>query len=158
MKTKALELYMQDMPGSKIAKKVSEEFSIVISAPVIYSWIRKGKWDEERDKAKERALALVSAEKTGNVAEITRRHFGVYDKVIDKGEEYLDHNPNFEKTSDAVKAIDIGVQGQRKVMSGIVSVQLILDLVDIVRSEINDEETLQRISAKAAELAAKYAE
>lgn len=158
MRTRAFELFVQGLSVKKITGIISEEFGINITYPSVQSWARLGKWVEERNKIKNTSLVQITAEHTGEVSRIVRGHMNSYGKLIQKGEEYIDHHPDFKKTIDAVRSVDIGIQGQRKVMSGLVSMQLIMDLITIVREEVHDDEVLQRISAKAAKLASEYAE
>ena len=54
----------------------------------------------------------------------------------------------FERAFDAVKALDIGIQGERQVAEGLINVQFIQDVVNILVEEIEDQELIKKIAAK----------
>ena len=49
---------------------------------------------------------------------------------------------------DAVKALDIGIQGERQVAEGLINVQFIQDVVNILVEEIEDPDLIKKIAAK----------
>ena len=55
---------------------------------------------------------------------------------------------NFERAFDAVKALDIGIQGERQVAEGLINVQFIQDVVNILVEEIEDPDLIKKIAAK----------
>lgn len=155
-KTRAFELYVQDVSVPKIPEYLLKEFGIVVHPQTVYLWLKNENWGEQKAKIKETALVAVSKGYASDITQATKEHLEAYRRMWRLGQEYLEHNPDFDKPIDAVRAVDIGVQGERKVMGGLVATKLIWDIVDIIRSEVHDEDVLQRISAKAAKLASTY--
>ena len=100
----------------------------------------------------------MSSKQSGKIAKATEDHIKSYRRIREKGDKFLEGHVDFDKTIDAIRAVDIGVKGERQIMSGLVSAQLVYDLINIIHEEVDDEEVLRRISAKAARLAVQYAE
>ena len=55
---------------------------------------------------------------------------------------------HFDKAAEAVKAIDIGIKGQREVLSGMINLQFVQDVLSILIEEIKDQDTLNKIAVK----------
>ena len=64
-----------------------------------------------------------------------------------KAEHELD-GLNYTRAFDAAKAVDLGVQGERKVMEGLINLQFVQDILGVLVEEITDQEMLKRISLK----------
>ena len=54
----------------------------------------------------------------------------------------------FDRAFEAVKALDIGIQGERKVMEGMINLQFIQDVLNILVEEIEDEQIIHSIASK----------
>ena len=54
----------------------------------------------------------------------------------------------FDKALDAVKAIDVGIKGQREVLSGMINLQFVQDVLGIIIEEVADQDTLNKIAVK----------
>lgn len=157
VKTRALELYLQDKTVPAIAETLRSEFQIKLGAPAIYAWATKGKWSEKRAGAQSKALTAVLEDHSLHVSLVTQEQLDAYGKVRKMGGAYLDAHPEFDKTIDAVKAVDIGIQGERKIMAGLVGVEFIRDVLQVIVEEITDEQLLQKISARLRRLAVEVA-
>ena len=59
--------------------------------------------------------------------------------------KYLDA---LDKAYDAAKALDIAIKGERTIMSGLVSLQFIQDVMNVLVDEISDSDVLGRVAIK----------
>ena len=55
---------------------------------------------------------------------------------------------HFDRAFDAVKAAAIGIEGERQVIEGLINLQFVQDVIQILIDEIDDAEVMQRIAAK----------
>ena len=62
--------------------------------------------------------------------------------------EYVQIIKGHYDNNGAVKAIDIGIKGQREVLSGMINLQFVQDVLSILIEEINDQDTLNKIAVK----------
>lgn len=81
------------------------------------------------------------------IARMQEEHQELYKTVRDKAGIEL-NSLTFERAFDAVKALDIGIQGERQVAEGLINVQFIQDVVNILVDEIEDVELIKRIATK----------
>ena len=44
--------------------------------------------------------------------------------------------------------MDIGIQGERKVMEGLINLQFVQDILSVLVEEVSDQEALKRISLR----------
>ena len=54
----------------------------------------------------------------------------------------------FDRAFDAAKALDLGIKGERAVMSGLVSLQFIQDVMGVLVDEVTDPDILNRVALK----------
>ena len=69
------------------------------------------------------------------------------EETIAKAYKELD-GLHFDRVFDAVKAVDIGIKGQRDVMSGLINLQFVQEVLGILVEEIQDQDTLNKIALK----------
>ena len=74
-------------------------------------------------------------------------HQELYKSIRDKAGSEL-QLLNFERAFDAVKALDVGIQGERQVAEGLINIQFVQDVVNILVDEIEDPELIKKIAAK----------
>lgn len=151
-KTKAFAMYMQGMTGSKIAQELVTEDEQLIPAVTIYAWIRLEKWEEQRDASQNTVLAEIRNKAAIDIGETTGRHLKNYQDIQKVGTEYIKNNPDFDATIDAVRATDIGIKGERQVMSGYLSQAFLDSLLQILQEEITDDAVLERIAKRFSHL------
>ena len=70
-----------------------------------------------------------------------------YTTVATKGFRELE-GLHFDKAFDAVKAIDVGIKGQREVISGLINLQFVQEVLSILVEEIGDQDILSRVAVK----------
>jgi len=147
-KNKAMELYLQDSYSARqIAETVSTEFSLNISNQTVYSWARKYDWDSQRDQVKVKSLEKAAETESERLFRLQQEHLNVFEDIRRKATTEL-NSLTFDRAFDAVKAAQIGVQGERQVLEGLINLQFVQDVIQILIDEVDDAEVMQRIAAK----------
>ena len=148
VRDRAFKLYLDDTYSAReIAEQVSQEFRVAVTTPTIYSWIRTLDWDTKKKETEAKAMQKMQEDESTKIARMQEEHQELYKTVRDKAGIEL-NSLTFERAFDAVKALDIGIQGERQVAEGLINVQFIQDVVNILVEEIEDVELIQRIAAK----------
>jgi transposase len=147
-KNRALKLYLQDTYSARqIAETVSTEFSVDVSNQTIYAWVKKYGWENELHKVKTKAVEKAAETESERLARLQKEHLDVYETIRRKASTEL-NSLTFDRALDAVKATTIGIQGERQVLEGLINLQFVQDVIQILIDEIDDAETMQRIAAK----------
>ena len=147
-KNNAMELYLQDSHSARqIAETVSTEFSLNISNQTVYSWARKYDWDSQRDQVKVKSLEKAAETESERLFRLQQEHLNVFEDIRRKATTEL-NSLTFDRAFDAVKAAQIGVQGERQVLEGLINLQFVQDVIQILIDEVDDAEVMQRIAAK----------
>lgn len=147
VKLEAMKLFLQ---GNLTAKEIAEQLSVdgvVVKPPTIYAWAKKEKWAEQKSVAiadKKQEIAETEAQR---FARLQEEQLDSYTQISNKASREIT-SLHFDRALDAARAVDIGIKGQREVLSGMVSYQFVQDVLHVLTSEINDSETIQRIAVK----------
>lgn len=155
---RARDLYLQDFSRKEIIKIIFEEFGEKVSEPTITNWKKRGNWDKDKSAIVVKATHDVSMTEADRIARENQRHLKEYDKIIEKGSDFLDVMPFFDSAMDAVRAVDVGIKGSRSVRAGMISLEFVEDVMGCVIKHINDEEVLKRIGDEMQTLVAKYSQ
>jgi transposase-like protein len=148
VKNRAMELYLKDDSSAReIADAVSSEYSITVSNQTVYSWAKKYNWDSKRTDVKTKALERTVETESGRLVRLQQEHLDVYGNIREKATAEL-NNLTFDRAFDAVKAASIGIDGERQVIEGLINLQFVQDVIQILISEIDDSELMQRLAAK----------
>jgi len=148
VKLGAMELYLQgDKSAKAIAEVVSKQYAVDVTASTIYAWARSLNWNETKAVAKVDAIIAVQEKESTRFARLQDEHLISYEKIRHKAEHELD-GLNFTRAFDAAKAVDIGVQGERKVMEGLINLQFVEDILSVLVEEVSDQDALKRISLR----------
>lgn len=148
VRDRAFKLYLDDTYSAReIAEQVSQEFREVITTPTIYSWIRTLDWDIKKKETEAKAMEKMQENESTKIARMQEEHQELYKTVRDKAGIEL-NSLTFERAFDAVKALDVGIQGERQVAEGLINIQFIQDVVNILVDEIEDQELIKRIAGK----------
>ena len=54
----------------------------------------------------------------------------------------------FDRASDAAKALDLGIRGERQVMEGLINLQFVQSVLSVLVEEITDEDVLKKVAVK----------
>ena len=148
VKDRAFKLYLtEEYSAKEIALQVSAEQNVVMSEQTIYAWVRTDDWKEKLAETKVKAIEKVQDNEATKLARMQEEHQEMYKSVRAKAGSEL-QLLNFERAFDAVKALDIGIQGERQVAEGLINVQFIQDVVNILVEEIEDPDLIKKIAAK----------
>ena len=144
----AMELYLEGGKSAKdIAAVISKQHSVDVTASTIYAWARALNWNETKAVATVDAITAVQEKESNRFARLQDEHLDTYEKLRHKAEHELD-GLNFTRAFDAAKAMDIGIQGERKVMEGLINLQFDQDILSVLVEEISDQDALKRISLR----------
>jgi len=147
-KDKALSLYLKgDKSAAEIASSVEKEFKVNVKPVTIYSWIKQYNWKDKLAEARTTAIAEVTESESARFARLQQEHLNTYESVRHKAGHELD-GLVFDRAFEAVKTLDIGIQGERKVMEGMINLQFIQDVLNILVEEIEDEQIIHSIASK----------
>ena len=80
-------------------------------------------------------------------ARLQKEQLDQYNVVAEKAYQELD-GLHFDRALDAVRAIDVGIKGQREVLTGLINLQFVQDVLGIIVEEIKDQDSLNRIAVK----------
>tara|TARA_R110002012_G_scaffold41003_7_gene112613 strand:+ start:3718 stop:4218 length:501 start_codon:yes stop_codon:yes gene_type:complete len=147
IKLKAMKLYVS---GDKTAKEIADIVSqdgVPVKTPTIYAWAKKEKWGQQKAVAITDEQQKVAETEGARFARMQREQLDNYSVVASKAYTELD-GLHFDKALDAVKAIDVGIKGQREVLSGMINLQFVQDVLGILIEEISDQDTLNKIAVK----------
>ena len=148
VKLGAMELYLEgDKSAKDIAQTVSKQYDVDVTASTIYSWARALNWNETKTIAKVDAITAIQEKESNRFARLQDEHLDTYENLRHKAEHELG-GLNFTRAFDAAKAMDIGIQGERKVMEGLINLQFVQDILSVLVEEVSDQDALKRISLR----------
>ena len=148
VKERAFKLYLtDDYSAREIAQQISAEHRTVVNEQTIYAWVRQDDWKTKKAETQAKAVEKVQENESTKLAKMQDEHQALYKSIRDKAGSEL-QILDFERAFDAVKALDIGIQGERQVAEGLINVQFIQDVVNILVEEIEDQELIKKIAAK----------
>jgi len=148
VKERAFKLYLtDDYSAREIAEQISAEHRTVVNEQTIYAWVRQDDWKTKKAETRIQAVEKMQDNESTKLAKMQDEHQALYKSIRDKAGSEL-QILDFERAFDAVKALDIGIQGERQVAEGLINIQFIQDVVNILVDEIEDPDLIKRIAAK----------
>jgi len=154
----AMEMYLKgDQPAKDIAATISKAYKIEVTPSTIYSWARSLDWKNTKVEARTEAVTAVQERESVRFARLQDEHLDTYERMRHQAEHELG-NLNYTRAFDAAKAVDLGIQGERKVMEGLINLQFVQDVLGVLVEEINDQDILKRISLRMKGLMQSRAE
>jgi len=148
VKNKALELYLPNNKSAReIAEMLWEEFEVNVKPTTIYMWARENNWDEHKGEVQAQAIQQLKESSGQRIARIQGEHAQEYTNLREKASRELDHL-GFDKAYDAAKALDLGIKGERQIMEGMINLQFVQNVLNVLVEEIAEEEVLRKISIK----------
>tara|TARA_R100001530_G_scaffold112174_1_gene79216 strand:+ start:10 stop:510 length:501 start_codon:yes stop_codon:yes gene_type:complete len=146
-KLEAMELFLSgDKSAREIADIVSKD-GVVVKTPTIYAWAKQYQWAEKQAVSRtEKQQDLVESDGQ-RFARMQRNQLDQYSDVATRAYRELD-GLHFDRALDAVRAIDVGIKGQRDVLTGLINLQFVQDVLGILVEEIKDQDSLNRIATK----------
>jgi len=154
---RALELYLEGNKSlPKIAELISDEFGRDISSNTLYAWRRKYDWEDV--KAKQQIVVvqkLAELDEGDELIADQKRQLDSYKYLSDKGREAL-QTLQFGDAMEATRAMDIGIQGERKVRGGLINLEFVQECMSIILNHIDDEAVLKGLAGDFRKLLMKY--
>lgn len=148
LKLEAMRLFVAgDKTAKEIAEIVSEDNHMEVKPVTIYSWAKQYKWDSQRDVARSENQKQLAETEGQRFARLQQEQLESYTSLTSKAYKELD-GLHFDRAFDAVKAVDIGIKGQRDVLSGLINLQFVQEVLGILVEEIQDQDTLNKIALK----------
>ena len=148
VKLEAMRLFVAgDKTAKEIAEIVSKDNDTQVKPVTIYAWAKQFDWESQRNVARtENQEKLVETEGQ-RFTRLQKEQLESYTSLASKAYKELD-GLHFDRAFDAVKAVDIGIKGQRDVMSGLINLQFVQEVLGILVEEIQDQDTLNKIALK----------
>ena len=148
VKLKALEMYLTGEHSAKeIATTVSKEFRVKVAAPTIYVWAKADDWKGQKALVRSDATAVVKESESQRFARMQTEHLNEYERLRSKAVNELS-TLTFDRASDAAKALDLGIRGERIVMEGLINLQFVQDVLNILIEEIPDQDVIKKIALR----------
>ena len=148
VKLKAMEMYLSgDTSAEEIATELKTLFKVPVAVSTVYSWIKLDKWKEDKLATRTAAIEQVKETETQRYARLQGEHLDQYEALRHKATHELS-GLNFTRAFDAAKALDLGIQGERDVMAGMINLQFVQDVMSVLIDEIQDPDLLQRVAFK----------
>ena len=145
IKLEAMKLFLE---GNKTAKEIAEEIStpeIEVKPVTIYAWAKKDRWGEQKDVARTNEQQKLVETEGQRFARLQQEQLTNYTEVAEKAQREL-KGLTFDRAEAAVRAIDIGIRGQRDVLNGLINLQFVQDVLGVLVSKIDDQTLLDEIA------------
>ena len=144
----AMEMYLKgDQPAKDIAETISKTHNVDVTPSTIYSWARSLDWKNTKVEARTEAVTAVQERESTRFARLQDEHLDTYERIRHQAEHELG-SLNYTRAFDAAKAVDLGIQGERKVMEGLINLQFVQDILGVLVEQITDQAILKRISLR----------
>lgn len=148
---KALKLYLGGDSLKVIANILAAEYDRPCKPANISSWSKIGKWSKLKEQTKILAISEIVSKKKNDFVQISEEQAKIYRDVREKANEEL-QALSFDRPLDAVRALDIGIQGERKISAGIFQVDFLQKIVQIILEEVKDSDAVRRIGIRFQQL------
>jgi len=153
---RALELYLEGSKSfSKMAETLSDEFGRDVSVNALYAWKRKYDWEDLRARQQIVVVQKLSELDEDEIVVDQKRQLDSYKYLSDKGRSALE-TLQFGDAMEATRAMDIGIQGERKVRGGLINLEFVQECMSIILNHIDDESTLKNLAIDFRKLLVKY--
>ena len=148
VRLEAMGLYVSgEHTAKEITEKLSDKFYVAVTISTIYSWSKKYNWDEKRLEIHSKASTAVMETESQRFARLQTEHLDLYEKIRHKDEDDLD-GLAFRDAGTAARTIDMGIQGERETMKGLINIQFVQDILNVLVEEIEDPVVIGRISGR----------
>ena len=145
---KAMDLYLEgNLSAANIARKVSTDFNVSVKPPTIYAWAKRFNWNDKRDEARTAAMDVVQESEKNRFTRIQEEQLLNYESMRHKATHELD-GLVFDRAIDAVRAADLSIQGERKIMEGMMNLTFVQEVLTIILEEVSDQGTIDRIATR----------
>ena len=148
VRLEAMGLYVSgEHTAKEITEKISDKFDVAVTISTIYSWSKKYNWDEKRLELHSQASTAVMESESQRFARLHTEHLDLYEKIRHKAEDDLE-GLAFRDAGTAARTIDMGIQGEREAMKGLINIQFVQDILNVLVEEIEDPVVIGKISGR----------
>ena len=148
VRLEAMGLYVAGSNTAKqITEKLAEKFGYEVTISTIYSWAKKFSWDEKRLEIQDTGVSTIMESESQRFARLQTEHLDSYTDIREKAQNEL-QNLNFHDAGVAARTVDMSIQGERKTMEGLINVQFVQDILNVLVEEIADPEIVSRIAVR----------
>jgi len=154
IKLRAMKLWVEGISGPKIVDQINVEFSSDVKVPTLYVWAKQYNWNEQKNLARTEAMEKIKESEGQRFARVQTEHLTEYEGMRHKAGAALGVL-QFDRAFDAAKVLDLSIQGERKVMEGMINLQFVQSVLNILVEEVSDQVVIQRIATKLKSLVAQ---
>jgi len=148
VRLEAMGLYVSGEHSAKqITQKLSDKFGVSLTISTIYAWSKKFNWDEKRLEVQSVGSNAIMETESQRFARLNTDHLDIYGKIREKAEDDLE-GLEFHDAGTAARTIDMSIQGERETMKGLINIQFVQDVLNVLVEEISDTELIGRIAAR----------
>ena len=151
IKLRAMKLWIEGISGPKIVEQINVEFDSDVKIPTLYDWAKQHDWNSQKNLARTEAMEQIKESEGQRFARVQAEHLTEYEGVRHKATAALGVL-QFDRAFDAAKALDMSIQGERKVMEGMINLQFVQSVLNILVEEVEDQQTIQRIAGRLKSL------
>ena len=162
MKSRAYQLSLSGSSVREIKDILQDEYQCSgLSEQTIYKWMKGGDWKGSKMSLETDAMIKTRTDQVSKVLDRSDAHQRTYQQLVDKaGDSLFDESTglNFTNAMDSTRALDIGIQGERKIASAMISSQLVEDLLNSIFNIVEDENTRYALANEFKKVLSKWAD
>ena len=147
IKLRAMKLWIEGLSGPKIVDHINTEFASDVKIPTLYTWAKQYNWKEQKNLARTEAIEQIKESESQRFARSQTEHLNEYEGMRHKAEAALGVL-QFDRAFDAAKILDMSIQGERRVMEGMINLQFVQSVLNILVEEVSDADIIQRIAGR----------
>ena len=131
----------------KIKEDILAKFEVDVPEDTLYQWSKEQGWKDLKSKAIARSRDKMVELEASHRRLDSEAHLEQYKKITSKASDALDVL-QFDRASDAAKAVDMAIKGERLILEGLIARKFIQGIVSIIMEEVADKEIRQRLGTR----------
>jgi hypothetical protein len=139
----------------KIKEHILDKFDVDIPEDTLYQWSKEQGWKELKSKAIARSRDKMVELEANHRRLDSEVHLDQYKKITKKASDALDVL-QFDRASDAAKAVDMAIKGERLILEGLIARKFIQGIVSIIMEEVVDKDVRQRLGVRLQEFLLEF--
>lgn len=147
VRTHARELFLDGKSGREISERLSKAYNLPIATPTIYEWAKRFKWKELVVEAESKARQEIIETEAQKLQRLSIEHLDTYQALRQKASNEL-KDLEFIRAGEAAKALETGIEGERRVMQGMINLSFVQEVLNILVEEIPDQNTISKIALR----------
>ena len=143
----ARELYLGGKSGREISEILSARYDMKISTPAIYEWAKRFNWKDMVVEAETKAKEEIIESEAQKLRRMQTEHLDDYNILRRKAVNEL-KGLEFIRAGEAAKALEMGIEGERRVMQGMINLSFVQEVLNILVEEISEQEIINKIALR----------